>query len=395
MTGPTTERQRHVILDALRGLALMGIALANFPEFALWTFLSSEQQAAMPTAYIDEIVRFLQYLVVDGKFYSIFSILFGIGFSLIMERHGLRLFVRRMLILVIIGFLHLMFIWSGDILLLYAVGGLLLTLMIGLSDKSLFILALSLIMIPVGLDALIEFGGFDFPEPFYQAWLNKAEALGINEANFASWLRDANSYGQMFAFLVQGAYERLWEFVEGHRLPKVVGLFILGYLASKHRLYARLQDLPLWKALYWSVSIGLPTSLLYAWSATSGHPWGLTVHSLLYAVSVIPLAIVFIIGICLLYLQSPKSVVFRWLAAPGRMALSCYISHSLIGVLLFYGLGFGLGTSLGLVYIELVALVVFFIQIIVCRIWLNYFRFGPLEWLWRMLTYGRYFPIIK
>ena len=395
MTGPTTERQRHVILDALRGLALMGIALANFPEFALWTFLSSEQQAAMPTAYIDEIVRFLQYLVVDGKFYSIFSILFGIGFSLIMERHGLRLFVRRMLILVIIGFLHLMFIWSGDILLLYAVGGLLLTLMIGLSDKSLFILALSLIMIPVGLDALIEFGGFDFPEPFYQAWWNKAEALGINEANFASWLRDANSYGQMFAFLIQGAYERLWEFVEGHRLPKVVGLFILGYLASKHRLYTRLQDLPLRKALYWSVSIGLPTSLLYAWSATNGHPWGLTVHSLLYAVSVIPLAIVFIIGICLLYLQSPKSVVFRWLAAPGRMALSCYISHSLIGILLFYGLGFGLGTSLGLVYIELIALVVFFIQIIVCRIWLNYFRFGPLEWLWRMLTYGRYFPIIK
>jgi uncharacterized protein len=77
------------------------------------------------------------------------------------------------------------------------------------------------------------------------------------------------------------------------------------------------------------------------------------------------------------------------------MALSCYISHSLIGILLFYGLGFGLGTSLGLVYIELIALVVFFIQIIVCRIWLNYFRFGPLEWLWRMLTYGRYFPIIK
>lgn len=395
MTGPTTERQRHVILDALRGLALMGIALANFPEFALWTFLSSEQQAAMPTACIDEIVRFLQYLVVDGKFYSIFSILFGIGFSLIMERHGLRLFVRRMLILVIIGFLHLMFIWSGDILLLYAVGGLLLTLMIGLSDKSLLLLALSLILIPVGFDALIEFGGFNFPEPFYQAWWNKAKTLGINEANFASWLRDANSYGQMFAFLIQGAYERLWEFVEGHRLPKVVGLFILGYLASKHRLYTRLQDLPLRKALYWNVSIGLPTSLLYAWSATSGHPWGLTVHSLLYAVSVIPLAIVFIIGICLLYLQSPKSVVFRWLAAPGRMALSCYISHSLIGVLLFYGLGFGLGTSLGLVYIELIALVVFFIQIIVCRIWLNYFRFGPLEWLWRMLTYGRYFPIIK
>ena len=102
--GPTTERQRHVILDALRGLALMGIALANFPEFGLWTFLSSEEQTSMPTAGINEIVRFLQYLLVDGKFYTIFSLLFGIGFSLILARHGRRLFVRRMLILVCIGF---------------------------------------------------------------------------------------------------------------------------------------------------------------------------------------------------------------------------------------------------------------------------------------------------
>jgi len=391
--GPTTGKQRHVILDALRGLALMGIALANFPEFALWTFLGSEEQAAMPTANIDEIVRFLQYMLVDGKFYTIFSILFGIGFSLILARHGRRLFVRRMLLLVIIGFLHLMFIWSGDILLLYAIGGLLLTLFVGLSDRSLLILALSLILIPVGLDALTEFAGIDFAAPFYQAWWSEAEAQGINEANFASWLRDADSYGQMFSFLIQGAYERLWEFVEGHRLPKVVGLFILGYLVGKHRLFARLQELPLRKVFFWVALVGIPTSLLYAWSATSGHPWGRTVHSLLYAVSVIPQALVYIIGICLLYLRSPKASPFQWLAAPGRMALSCYILQSLIGIMLFYGLGFGLGTSFGLVHIELTALAVFLVQIVVCSLWFRYFRFGPLEWLWRMLTYGRYFPI--
>ena len=139
-SGPTTERQRHVILDALRGLALMGIALANFPEFGLWTFLSSEEQMAMPTANVDEIVRFLQYLLVDGKFYTIFSLLFGIGFSLILARHGRKLFVRRMLILVCIGFLHLMFIWSGDILLLYAIGGLLLTLFVGVNDRVLLVI---------------------------------------------------------------------------------------------------------------------------------------------------------------------------------------------------------------------------------------------------------------
>lgn len=277
--GPTTERQRHVILDALRGLALMGIALANFPEFGLWTFLSSEEQTSMPTANVDETVRFLQYLLVDGKFYTIFSLLFGIGFSLILARHGRRLFVRRMLILVCIGFLHLM--------------------------------------------------------------------------------------------------------------------FILGYLAGKHHLYAQLQELPL-KRLFWPLLlIALPLSLLYAWSAVGGHPWGRTVHSLLYAVSVIPMAAVYIVGVCLVYLSCPEAPAFRWLAAPGRMALTNYISQSLIGIVLFYGLGFGLGTSFGLIYIELTALAIFLIQVMLSLIWLHYFRFGPLEWLWRMCTYGQYFKIVK
>lgn len=386
--GPTTEKQRHVILDALRGLALMGIALANYPEFGLWTFLSSEEQAAMATANIDGIVRFLQYMLVDGKFYTIFSVLFGIGFSLILARRGRRLFVRRMLILVVIGFLHLMFVWSGDILLLYAVGGLLLSLFAGLKDKTLLILALALILVPVGLDAMTEFWGVDFAAPFYEAWWREAEAQGINEANFASWLRDAQSYSEMFAFLIQGACERMWEFVEGHRLPKVVGLFILGYLAGKHRLYARLQEQPLQKILLAAI-VALPLSVLYAWSAVAGRPWGLTVHSLLYAVSVIPLAVVYIVGVCLLYLRHQQGVVFRWLAAPGRMALSNYISQSLIGVVLFYGLGFGLGTSFGLVHIELIALAVFLVQIVLSLLWLRYFRFGLLEWIWRMLTYGK------
>ena len=65
---PTTEKQRFIILDALRGLALLGICLANLPEFALWTFLSGEEQAAMPTAEADRVVRFLQYFIVDAKF---------------------------------------------------------------------------------------------------------------------------------------------------------------------------------------------------------------------------------------------------------------------------------------------------------------------------------------
>jgi len=393
LSGPTMERERHQILDVLRGLALLGIALANFPEFALWTFLSDGEQAAMSTAGIDRVVRFMQYLLVDGKFYTIFSLLFGIGFSLILARHGCRLFVRRMLLLVCIGFLHLMFIWSGDILLLYAIGGLLLALVTGISDKGLLALAISLIVIPVGLDVVTEFCGVDFAAPFYEAWWSSASAQGINEDNFASWLRDADSYDDMFAFLIQGAHERLWEFVSGHRLPKVLGLFMLGYLIGKHRLYARLHELPLQRVLRWSLLIGLPSSLCYAWSATQGHPWGLSIHSLLYTVSVIPMATVYIATVCLLYLHHADAGCFRLMAAPGRMALSNYLSQSLIGVVLFYGLGFGLGTSVGLVYIELTALMVFVVQIVCSTLWLRHFRFGLLEWLWRMFTYGRYFPL--
>ena len=392
---PTNERERFAILDVMRGLALMGIALANFPEFALWTFLGSEEQAAMPTAGVDPAVRFLQYLFIDGKFYTIFSILFGIGFSLFLSRHSRRLFLRRMAILVVIGFLHLMFIWSGDILLLYAIGGLLLTLFVKVADRWLLALALSLILIPVGLDALTEFAGIQFSRPFYDKWWAVATANGITEENFATWLRDSDSYAEVFAFLKQGACERMWEFVEGHRLPKVLGLFIIGYLIGKHRLYARLGQLPLRRILVLSLSLALPTSILYAWSAMSGHPWGQTAHAVLYAVSVIPMALSYVSAVTLLYLHRPGALVWQWLAAPGRMALTCYIGQSVIGVLLFYGIGLGWGLSFGLIHIILTALLVFMLQTVICRLWLCYFRFGPLEWLWRLATYGHYFPILR
>ena len=206
--------------------------------------------------------------------------------------------------------------------------------------------ALLLIAVPVGLDALTEFCGLQLAAPFYNMWWTVAGANGIYEDNFATWLRDATSYREVFAFLQQGACERMWEFVEGHRLPKVLGLFLLGYLAGKHRLYARLGELPVRRVFRCSLAWGLPLSVLYAWSAVGGRPWGLTVHSLLYALSVIPLALAYVSGLCLLCQRRPGAAVFRWIAAPGRMALTCYITRSLLGILLFYGVGMGLGTSM-------------------------------------------------
>ena len=391
INGPTTGRQRYVILDVLRGLALLGIAMANFPEFGLWTFLSSDAQAAMPTAEVDKVVWFMMFWFVDGKFYSVFSILFGIGFAIFLSRKGIGRFLRRMLILILIGLVHLLFVWNGDILLLYAVGGLLLSLFQRCSDRMLLIAAVLLIFLPVALDAYAEWQGIDMAASLYAAWWRQAASSGITKENFASWLRDADNYGLMFEFLKQGSIERMWEFVSGHRLPKVLGLFIIGYLIARNRLYARIDELrpQFIKCLRLLLFFGLPASFFYAWSATHNQLWGVTIHSLLYAVSVVPLSIAYMLGVCL-WLKP-----FVWAKSAGRMALTCYIGQSLIGILLFYGVGMGWGTSFGLIYIEWTAIIAFFVEVLLCSLWLRCFHFGPLEWIWRMLTYGAWIRLRK
>ena len=275
---PTTEKQRYIILDALRGFALLGIGLANFPEFALWTFLSGDEQNAMPTAAADHVVRFLQYLLVDAKFYGIFSILFGIGFSIILSHaeergsSGIRLFYRRMLVLLGFALVHLLLIWSGDILCLYAVVGMLLPLLRRLSDKKLLTVAGACVFVPVVLDLWQEFADISFSAPIVAAWWARANAYGITEENFATWLRDADTYAGVHQFLMQGAIERMYEFVDGHRLLKVLGLFLIGYCIGRNKLYARLEGIKssLKKMLGVTLAIGLLTSVLYAMSGTTG-----------------------------------------------------------------------------------------------------------------------------
>lgn len=155
---PVKSSERFIILDALRGFALLGIAMANFPEFSLYTFMSAEDTAALPLSGADRLLRYLLYFFVDGKFYTIFSLLFGIGFSIIVENitrkggNALFVFYRRMIVLALIGIVHLMFIWSGDILLLYALLGMLLPPLRKLSNRSLLTGAFVLLFIPVVVD---------------------------------------------------------------------------------------------------------------------------------------------------------------------------------------------------------------------------------------------------
>ena len=396
---PVKPSERYVILDTLRGFALIGIILANYPEFSLYTFQSAETAASMPSAGIDRVVRFLQYFLVDGKFYTLFSLLFGIGFSIIISHAaergdgGFRLFYRRMAVLVLIGFIHLMFIWSGDILMLYALMGMALPLFRHVSDKALLRWAAFFVLLPVFVDAATSLLGISLSAQAVRAQWHYCRMYGITEENFGYWLRDADTYREVFQFLVQGALVRVQEFVDGNRYFKVMGLFILGFYIGRRKLYA---DLSSHKALLRRVAtvgfaVGLPLSVVYAWSAVGGHPFGTVGHSVLYLVSVYPLGLAYMSGLCLLYLRSRNARLWRWLAAPGRMALTNYIGQSVVGMFLFYGIGLGLGASVGLATTELIALGVFALQVLFSKFWLHYCQFGPLEWVWRMLNYGRTF----
>lgn len=400
---PVKSSERFVILDVLRGFALLGIVIANFPEFSLYTFMSAEDTALLPFSAADRYVRYLLYFFIDGKFYTIFSLLFGIGFSIILENvakrggNAMRIFYRRMIVLAFIGALHLMFIWSGDILLLYALLGMLLPLFRKLSDRILLTVAAVLLFIPVVIDFLCEATRTDLSAPVVQMQRMYCARFGITDDNFAYWLRDASSYREVFQFLIQGALVRVQEFIDGNRYFKVLGLFIIGFYIGRQHLYARLEEKRMWLKKIFGAGffIGVPVSVLYAYSSMNSHPWGLSVHSLLYFFGVYPLAFAYISGVCMLLIKYSDLSVFHWFTAPGRMALTNYIGQSVIGILLFYGIGLGLGAGIGLSFVVLIAAGVWIMQAIISRVWLHYCQFGILEWIWRMLTYGKTFRLTK
>ena len=383
------QKKRYVILDALRGFAIRGIILANFPEFSLWTF--SDPATWTRT---DTVTRAVQTFLVDGKFYTLFSLLFGMGFSIqLANAEGkLRTFYRRMTVLLCIGLIHLFFLWSGDILALYAVCGMLLPLFRKLPTRKLLLVAGCLFLAPVLLDAVF---GTRLADPLEREQWRICSLYGITEANFGTWLSDARSYREVLQFLHQGSVERMWEFVSGHRLFKVLGLFIVGFAVGRERIYADIDGFKplLKKVLIWGLGLGIPFGILYTWSSMQGYPWGRVAHDLLYLVSVYPMGFAYAAGFALAFSRSEDAPGWKLLANPGRMACTNYLGQSVIGILLFYGIGLGLGNRVGLLGTELVALGVYAFQILFSSLWMRAFAFGPVEWVWRMLTYGKRLPL--
>lgn len=405
---PTSSTERADILDILRGIALLGICVANFPMFSLYIFQPLEVRASMPTASIDQFLEYFHFIFIDGKFYSLFSLLFGIGFSIIYLRNsqdgkrGLKIFYRRLLVLMIIGFAHLLLLWEGDILLLYALIGMLLPLFRSVSDRKLLVLWVLLILSPLLFDSLkvISDNRWNISTPVLDVAMQISSFHGITEENFSTWHVDHTQYKDLLLYNQSGIFWRYQGLLDNNRIPKVLGMFLLGLYTGRKLIFRGLEENKalLKKVRRYGFMIGLPTSIMFAWLALDDKHLpniiGLA-DTLFYALSVVPLCLAYTSTICLWYITPVGNQNLKLFAAPGRIALTNYLMQTVFAIAIFYGIGFGLGAKTGLLYVFLISLAIYVIQIWYSNLWLKYFRFGPVEWVWKCLTYWKWLPIKK
>ena len=394
--------QRTTLLDALRGFALFGVVWSNYAFLSAWVFLSPEEQQALPGAWMDAVLGPFHDILIDGKFYSIFSLLFGIGFGFFLDKgaSGQSRFLRRMLWLLLIGVLHLRFLWAGDILSLYAILGLMLPLFRVVGDRALPVIATVLLLSPIAVDAARVLTA----DAFYPA-APLAEALAADDVlhgnlwqvlrnvPLGSWAEFTNGCERSWLF-------RIWIIVDSNRPQKVLALFLIGLWIARRKLFAdpvQHRDL-LQRVMYTGFAIGLPFCVLN-WYSIEHLPrlpevQGL-VNTVSYVLGVVPLALAYAAGFALLWIDTRWQKRFLVLAPMGRMALTNYLMQTVLGILIFYGIGLGLGGKVSMMGYESIALAVFIVQVLWSHWWLKRFHFGPMEWLWRSLTYGKVMAMRK
>lgn len=390
---PLLASERAEWLDALRGFALLGILLINLTAFSGYAFIDPADKAVLPWSGADGVLEYLTHALIEAKFYSLFSFLFGLGFALQLQRAEQRdgdfrsVFRRRMAWLLAFGLVHAVFVWFGDILNFYALMGFALLWFRKVSTRMLLGAAIFCLTAPIWL-----YAGY-----LLIAQLSHAAPTAAPEggARFAAII-DAYAHGgygdvvQSNATIYVFAWvRRIYRF----QLLRIFGMFLLGAWAGRIGLpMARDALRPMLRRwLLIGVTVGLPMNLAFA--VLGGN------DALLPASAKGLLSITMgSLGIPLLSLAYFAAFALYWrklrgsgnlFVASGRMALSHYLSQSLVCVMLFYGIGFGLFQRVSYGVGLLMVLAVFLGLALLCRAWLKVSPQGPMEMLWRRLSYGR------
>jgi uncharacterized protein len=407
-TQPTQQNERETFMDALRGFAILGIFIANLASFSFYNGNAKVVSPYMLDGW-DYTMRFLHYMFIEGKFYSIFSLLFGWGIALQFKRgvaKGIDAFPivrRRLFIMLLLGALHLL-IWVGDIVFFYALLGFMMLPLRKLSNKTLLITGVLLILSPIALYGLkMNFPILNFPAEKLFETQRHIDTLFYDEMNQEKFMTvmHEGSWLDQLKLNIAAFFSRFGYLFYVSRISKVLGMFLIGYVIGRSDFYKNLQEHK--RAVYAIIALGLIVGLTFNYflasymsSDKSGEyydlqrsGWYLTIF---YALGVVPLALSYV-GLMMLGFQTKPGKRLLLVVAPvGKMAFTNYITHSLIGNFVFLGAGLDMMGQVGPVYFTLFGITVFIFQIIFSKIWLKFFQFGPIEWFWRSLTYKKKQP---
>lgn len=397
---PAREPERAVMLDILRGTALAGILVINITTVADPGGMFGLGRTG-PLA--DLLVWAGLILLVESKFFTLFSFLFGMGFAIQLQRarrrgdrHWVR-FLRRLFALGLFGVAHIVLLWAGDILLCYALVGLLLLAFQFASDRWLIrwsVVLLTLPLLAIAAVFLLTVVARFFPEG--DAKLREADAELLQDIAKAAPEAQANpTYGEMIE-------QRLDEYkfvavLLATRVSTVLAMFLLGMWAGRREVLARPDDhLPLSRWVRrWGLGVGLVLSALVTAQYFLAPPITALTGLFFNQTLVGPILAMGYAAAFVLFVRRVGESRFAPVAAVGRMALTNYLGQSLLCAIVFWKLGFGLvGTVSPLGQVGIAALI-YLVQMALSVVWLRYFQYGPMEWLWRAFTYLRFPPFLR
>lgn len=387
---PTLPADRIEQVDILRGVALFGILLVNVFGYQASFYDFGGFYSQLTDPFEKEVYRWVIGLGAD-KFIFLFSMLFGLGFYMLMAKSWSAsnsfsaFYTRRMAALAMFGALHILFLWAGDILLMYSILGLIL-LSIRKWNSKVLIVMMFFFYYFISIFLLLK-NAFPFlPDP-----LSSTSNLGQDQ------ILETYSQGNYFDVMRL----RINEYITFRNInifyyaPKVMALFIAGYLTGKGNLigYVRKSGWAVWLVAL----IFLTTGLLFFfnlddWTGKIVNPESSVFfgfYMFAYETGNIFLGLSYFMMIIMVAGTIPGRFLLVHLSFVGRMSLTNYLLQSLVFTTIFYGYGLGcFGTTDPSTFV-LWAVILFIVQVIASKIWLFYHRYGPVEWLWRRISYGK------
>ena len=423
--GPVLGTERIGAIDTLRGVAVLGILLMNILGFAYPFAASFDPTVAGGVTGMNLWIWAVNTALFEGKMRAIFSMLFGAGMFVLtsrLEERGLGaqaadIYYRRILWLFVFGLIHAYLIWWGDILFFYSVLGLFLFPLRRLSPRTLVIGGVVLLLIGAArnVPAAIELRSVknaaqaadiaaahgqplsDEQKAAQRAW---ADRLKGSHANQDDLKREEEAYRGGYASALR---QRTGFLVVGH--PKwlynifiydIGGMMVLGIGLLRLGVFtARLPSRTYTLIALVGYGVGLPLASFAVRQdiSTGFDPATVALGTIYHAVARLPIAL----GHVAIVMLVCKAGAFRWITSPlaavGQTAFSGYILTSIICTTIFYGYGFGQFGYLQRYQLYLIVLAVWLFLLIASPLWLARFRFGPLEWVWRSLTYVQRQPM--